>query len=394
MVALDVNTGKILWQTFVMPLGFSGGAIWQQPAVDSTRGLVYVGTGNNYSVPPSVERCEQENPGDPSCTPSKDYFDSALALDMKTGAVRWHKHLFGYDVWTQACTRPKQGVTCPDPAGPDYDLSGSGPNLLGNIVGFGQKSGMYWALNASTGALVWSAVVGPAGRLGGIQWGTASDGKTIYAAIGNSNHSAYKLISGKTITWGAWTALNAANGKILWQTPDPTQGTMDEASLSVANGVLYAGSFDSAGHMYALNSSTGKILWSFASGGSVLDGPAIVNGVVYWGSGYSRVGGGAGNNKVFAFALSSAPVVTVASPANNSTVSSPVHFVASASSPTCANGISAMRIYTAPHNAAFNTNSNHLDTMIKLATATYNIVIQAWDNCGAVGKSETKITVE
>lgn len=194
VVALDANTGKILWQTFVMPSGYSGGAIWQQPAVDTTRGLLYVGTGNNYSVPASAEQCELKNPGSPSCTPSRDYFDSALALDIQTGAVKWHKHLYGYDVWTQACTSPKPGVTCPDPAGPDYDMGGSGPNLLGNIVGFGQKTGVYWALNAGTGALVWSTMVGPAGRLGGIQWGTASDGKKIYVAIGNSNHTSHQLV--------------------------------------------------------------------------------------------------------------------------------------------------------------------------------------------------------
>src|SRR5581483_1632710 len=215
VLALDANTGKILWQTFVMPTGYSGGAIWQQPAVDTTRGLIFVGTGNNYSVPASVEQCELKNPGDPSCTPAHDYFDTALALDINTGTVKWGKHLYGYDVWTQACIHPKQGVTCPDPAGPDYDMGGSGPNLLENIVGFGQKTGIYWALNPSTGAVVWNTMVGPAGPLGGIQWGTASDGKNIYVAIANSKKSSYKLISGQTITWGAWSALDAATGKIL-----------------------------------------------------------------------------------------------------------------------------------------------------------------------------------
>ena len=54
--------------------------------------------------------------------------------------------------------------------------------------------------------------------------------------------------------------------------------------VSVANGVMYAGSY--AGQMYALDTITGNILWSFESGGSVLDGPSIVGGTVYWGSGY------------------------------------------------------------------------------------------------------------
>jgi polyvinyl alcohol dehydrogenase (cytochrome) len=396
IVALDASSGKILWQTFVMPSGYSGGAIWQQPAVDTTRGLVFAGTGNNYSVPASVEQCELKNPGDPSCTPAHDYFDTALALDIATGQVKWGKHLYAYDVWTQACVHPKPGVECPDPEGPDYDMGGSGPNLLGNIVGFGQKSGIYWALNPSNGAVVWNTTVGPAGPLGGIQWGTASDGKNIYIAAANSKKSAYKLISGQTITWGAWSALEASTGKILWQTADPTAGAIDDSSVSVANGVVYAGSLDSSGHMYALNGSSGKILWSFASGGSVLDGPSIVNGMVYWGSGYARLSGTTGNNKLYAFSPSASgtPVVTVTSPANNSQVTSPVHYVASAASPQCAKGISAMRIYTAPGVSAYSVDSNQLNTSITLSPGSYHTVVQAWDQCNGVGKASITITVK
>ncbi len=70
---------------------------------------------------------------------------------------------------------------------------------------------------------------------------------------------------------------------------------------SVANGVLYASSF--AGQMYALDATNGNILWSFASGGSVIDRPSIVDGVVYWGSGYRGVPPGTGNKKVYASTL-------------------------------------------------------------------------------------------
>jgi polyvinyl alcohol dehydrogenase (cytochrome) len=70
--------------------------------------------------------------------------------------------------------------------------------------------------------------------------------------------------------------------------------------------VMYAGS--SSGFMYALDAATGKILWSFASGGSVKSGPSIVDGVLYWGSGYSvaSFGGEAGGNKLYAFSLTPA----------------------------------------------------------------------------------------
>jgi polyvinyl alcohol dehydrogenase (cytochrome) len=39
----------------------------------------------------------------------------------------------------------------------------------------------------------------------------------------------------------------------------------------------------------ALDPATGKILWSFASGGSVASGPAVADGMVFWGSGYEHL---------------------------------------------------------------------------------------------------------
>jgi polyvinyl alcohol dehydrogenase (cytochrome) len=308
MVALNAQTGQLLWQTYTVPDnngnpdGYSGNAIWQPPAIDPERGSLFVGTGNNYEVPQSVKDClATSSPSAQSgCFDEKDYFDAGLALDLNTGQVKWARRVQGVDVWTVACVRNPNPVSCPVPSSPDFDLSGSGPNLLPGLVGFGQKSGIYWALNPDTGAIIWSSVVGPGATLGGIEWGTATDGERIFVAITNSVHKTYPLINGQSITWGAWSALDAATGKILWQTADPEQA-VDMGSVSVANGVLYTPSF--SGNMHALDATTGQILWTFASGGSVLDGPSIANGIVYWGSGYAKTGGGTANNKVFAFAV-------------------------------------------------------------------------------------------
>jgi len=295
----------MLWKTYDMPDnrgqqgGYSGGAVWQPPAIDSRRGTLFVGTGNNYTAPPAVEACQKANPA-ANCAAADDFFDAALALDLKSGRIKWAKRLQGSDTFTAACLTPTgPNPNCPVPSSPDFDLGGSGPNLVGDIVGFGQKSGIYWALNPGNGDIVWSTPVGPGSDLGGIEWGTATDGQAIYVAITNLNQLAYTLVpSGQKITWGSWSALDIATGKILWQTADPTVGALDLGSVSVANSVMYAGS--SSGQMYALDTMTGKILWNFASGGTVIDGPSIVDGVVYWGSGY-RIG--TGNNKVYAFAL-------------------------------------------------------------------------------------------
>ena len=50
--------------------------------------------------------------------------------------------------------------------------------------------------------------------------------------------------------------------------------------------------------------ATGAILWQFGAGSSVNAGPAVVDGTVYWGSGYARAGvEGSGNNQLFAFSI-------------------------------------------------------------------------------------------
>ena len=72
-------------------------------------------------------------------------------------------------------------------------------------------------------------------------------------------------------------------------------------SLSAANGVVYAPSF--SGYVYAIDAETGAFLWSFQTGGSVVDGPSIASGSVFWGSGYGHTPPGTPNNKVYAFTV-------------------------------------------------------------------------------------------
>lgn len=93
------------------------------------------------------------------------------------------------------------------------------------------------------------------------------------------------------------------------------------------------------------------------------------------------------------FASASTPVVTVTSPANGSQVSAPVNFSASASSPDCPGGIAAMRIYAAPGDGVYTVVASQLNTSVNLAAGSYNTVVQAWDNCGGVGKTAINITV-
>lgn len=79
------------------------------------------------------------------------------------------------------------------------------------------------------------------------------------------------------------------------------------------------------------------------------------------------------------------PVINVISPKAGSSSGSPVFFEASATS-SCAKGISAMRIYTAPGVSAYTAQGAHIETFVDLGLGGFNTVVQAWDNCGAVAK--------
>ncbi|WP_205624069.1 PQQ-binding-like beta-propeller repeat protein [Marinobacterium rhizophilum] len=316
MLALDLETGAILWKTYMAPQGYTGNAVWgSSPAIDTRRGQVYIATGNNYSVPDDVLDCVAAAGGDPvaksACLPADNHFDSILALDMKTGAIRWATRATPYDAWTLDCVPfLGDGSLCPDPAGPGYDFA-QAPALFRikgtmgkplDVVGAGQKSGQYWTLDADTGAVRWVTQAGPGGSKGGLQWGSAVDGQRIYTANANSDLEDWTLPDGSTTTNGVWSAMDTSSGELLWQVT-PSWGGSTSGPVTTANGVVFGCSLDPEGHMYALNGATGEELWSFASGGSCLSGAAISDGMLFWGSGYSNFGLGTSNNKLYAFGL-------------------------------------------------------------------------------------------
>ncbi|WP_072479717.1 PQQ-binding-like beta-propeller repeat protein [Amycolatopsis australiensis] len=307
IVALDATTGAVRWRRYTAPDGYTGASVWGSSfVVDHATGRLFAATGNNYTVPDGI--CTQ--PGQQDCrqAANDDYADSVLALDLNTGSVQWAFRTLSADVGAVDC----------DTCGPDYDFA-QAPSLfqvtrngvVRRILGIGQKSGIYWALDPATGHELWHTVVGPGSDLGGMEWGSATDGTRIYVGIGNADHQPYRITGadGTTTTTdgGSWAALDPATGAKLWQVADP-YATLDVGFLSTANGVVYAGGINGAADtMFALDARNGAILWRFNSGGAVVGGAAIVNGTVYWGSGYwfglcaDQTYSCAHNNKLYAF---------------------------------------------------------------------------------------------
>jgi polyvinyl alcohol dehydrogenase (cytochrome) len=319
VVALDATTGTILWKTYMIedsayfqadgrsPSGFSGAAVWSgTPVVDRKRHSLYVTTGNNYSVPSGA-----------GTLPPGDHIDSIMSLDMSTGAIQWAQRMTTGDQWTAAIS-----LLAPSSSSPDWDF-GSGANLfrtqiagvVRDVVGAGQKSGTYWAVDPDTGSVLWSRQVGPGGHFGGIHWGPAVDAQRVYVGVNNDTSTPYTLgglgpKSGQQTSAGSWAALEPSTGNIEWQIANPSMtaplnGASVNGPLAAVNGVVFAGSMDAQGTMFAFDGASGAVLWSFPSGGTVYGGAAIAGGVVYWGNGYpsSRLGFGSPGGKLYAFQI-------------------------------------------------------------------------------------------
>jgi len=323
VVALDALSGKILWQTFTTTSGYSGVGVWgSSPVVDVYRGTLYIGTGDNYTAPtdPAYISCISGGGTSTTCQSPANHVDSILALDLHSGKIKWSYRAVdwnqqategvanGSDFFNLSCLYGIPG--CPNPTGPDYDF-GQGPNEITyntphgpkTIIGAGQKSGIYYAFDPDTGAVLWQTQVGPGSALGGMEWGSATDGRRIYVGIAN-----YYGIPWATGSAGGWAALDPATGKILWTTADPNSA-IDLGPVTVANGVVFVPSMGGTStdpNMLALDATTGKTLWSYPAGSSVIAGATVVNGTVYWGSGYAHLGipGMTGGNTFYAFSIS------------------------------------------------------------------------------------------
>jgi polyvinyl alcohol dehydrogenase (cytochrome) len=318
MTALDLDTGQLLWKTYMAPEGYPGGAVWgSSPAVDPSRGQVYIGTGNNYDLPDSVLACVAAANGNEAqerlCLSPENHIDAVLALDLLTGAITWSTPVLAFDAWTVQCIFgifPGNEDNCPEPAGPDYDF-GQAPALFSirdangrsrDVIGAGQKSGQYWVLDRDTGVKVREpTVAGPGGTAGGLQWGSAVDGQRIYTANANSDRKPWPPFGDNRE--GVWSGIDARTGALLWQTRPPHGGGAS-GPATTANGVVFGCALDAQGYMYALNGATGAVLWEFPSGGSCLSGAAISRGTVFWGSGYTNLGPPlTTNDKLYAFAI-------------------------------------------------------------------------------------------
>ena len=325
VVALDAATGAVVWKTYVIPeapkptrtnkvgtqlFGPSGAAVWSSPTIDENTSTIYVATGDSYSDPPAETS------------------DAIVALDLKTGAIKWSQQMTAGDAFNLACGGPDP-TNCPDAKGPDVDF-GSPPILVTLASGkralvIGQKSAVVHALDPDDkGKVLWSTRIGRGGALGGVEWGSAADTERIYVPLSDIAFRQHGLdIAGMTPNpdvGGGLFALQLADGKEAWHAAPPgcngrpNCSPAQSAPASVAAGVVFSGSVD--GHLRAYSTKDGSIVWDFdtakeyttvngvkARGGSIdVGGPAIAGGMVVTTSGYAQWGG-LGGNVLLAFSV-------------------------------------------------------------------------------------------
>jgi polyvinyl alcohol dehydrogenase (cytochrome) len=305
--ALDVATGAVLWKSYtiveepkprsknkegVQTWGPSGAGIWAAPTIDVKRSAIYVSTGNGYSGPPQPTT------------------DAVIALDLKTGKIRWVNQTTPNDVWTLGC-QPENpnNPNCPEKLGPDLDFSAS-PILTTtangrDLIVIPQKSGLAFALDPDKqGAIVWQYRAGQGSGLGGV-WGAAVDDRRAYVSVADM----------LTKTPGGMHAVNLETGERIWYTPPapalcgtvPGCSAGQGAAVTAIPGIVFSSSMDGGLRAYAAESGT--VVWEFNTNrefqtvdgvkgnGGAMDGPGPVaaGGMLYVNSGNAGIIGRPGN---------------------------------------------------------------------------------------------------
>jgi alcohol dehydrogenase (cytochrome c) len=266
LFALEASTGQLIWRfntllasdAGVRAIGAGSGGAWETPLVGSD-GSVTFGIGNPYQSAASAI-------ADPS---AQLYSDSAVNLDAATGKLRWYY----------------QGVPN-DFMDHDMQLSPIAATINGApVVIGGGKMGVVYAMDATTGKLIWKTPVGKhsrsdaysaealahtlkltapytilPGSLGGVLTNMALADNTVYVATIDWPFSVPKMSAplggpvgpGK----GEIEALNLATGRVDWDTPVPA---MPLGATTVSNDLVFTTLYN--GTLIALDRATGAIVY-------------------------------------------------------------------------------------------------------------------------------------
>ncbi len=253
-----------------------GGGVWMNPAVDLKTRTIFFVVGN-----PSPDLFGAERPGDNL------YTDSLVAVNLDTGAYKWHSQYIAHDVWDLDAVSPPILLDAKDKTG-----------KMVPAVMHGGKTGHVYVHNRETGELIrfseamipqenmWVLPTAGGARMlpganGGVEWSPMAFNPVHRLTYALNLHQpmtyhveaakypggklwlggAFKVVEGEK-QWGRLAAVNVDTGKMAWKfdTAEPLIG----GALATAGDLVFYG--EGNGLFRALHAKTGKLLWEYNCG--------------------------------------------------------------------------------------------------------------------------------
>ena len=330
----DPATGKHLWRTYTIPgpgepgsetwdgdsWQHGGGSTWVTGSYDPELHTLYWGTGNASPFNPTGRKGDNL------------YTASVLALDPKTGKIKWHYQFTPNDMFDYDGVNELVQATLKIGGKPTKVIMQANRNAFfyvidresGKLLAANPFATQNWAdkIDMATGRPIESALTARARAgervavrphlLGGKNWGPMSfNPKTGLAYINTLNYGfSYKIAKQEYrpgLTYmaldrngcpaggcnlydgprGILKAVDPLTGKAKWEVPSdlPRWG----GTMTTAGGLIFSGQM--TGEFEAFDAGTGKKLWQFQTGSGVVSQP------VTWeqdGVQYIAVGSGGG----------------------------------------------------------------------------------------------------
>lgn len=258
--------------------------MWSTPAVDPVRDLVVFGTAS----------CGRPPAGGPT--------DTGDVAGEKVYAVRYST---GEELWRYDPPRP-WGTDMDDDFGAATQLFEVDGRLVAGAAG---KDGWYYALDASTGSVVWRTQVGQPGHtssgfavggvLGSPALGVVNGRPALFVTTAISTPVGAPIDSGSLDSLDhtlaedpgrmlSLHAVDAATGDVLWRTP-VTRQTYGHPTY--VNGlVLVASTVGLA--VEAFHADTGALVWRSPLNGAPSSGVAVAGSAIYLGAGTRQTDAG------------------------------------------------------------------------------------------------------
>ena len=276
VAAFRAGTGALVWRRWTVPRRgepgietwqgkepvSGGGSTWLTGSYDPSTGTLYWATGN-----PWPDGDDRDRPGDNL------YTNCVLAVDARTGDVKWHYQFTPHDLKDRDATEPNVLV--------DAVYHGRPSKLLLHA----DRNGFFYVLDRITGKVLlakpflrrvdWATGIGPDGRpVVADPRGCPSDAANWDATAYSPVTRLYYLMAleecvGKPTGYPDQTgqrylrALNIETGEIVWEVPQPGSARAKTWTgvLATAGGLVFYGRPN--GGFTAADQRDGKTLWQF-----------------------------------------------------------------------------------------------------------------------------------